>query len=170
MLQEYYNCWQRRETIKDNAVKDGKRIKHAPEHNDRKLSLLIAVEELEESSSKYDAKSLKQRIPDSIMVKNTISTINEKGVTIQQKEHIQKLDEHADDQRKKKYTSDKYKETFLNEDIENASKQKMDHDKVWQDKDPVSNLSKISTFSKMSHRKAIKVTNGLFEDIERAFP
>ncbi len=72
--------------------------------------------------------------------------------------------------RKKKLRSAKYIEVSLDEYIEKASQHQTDYDKKWMDKDHLDDLISINTLLKMTHWKSIKVTNGLFEDVERVFP
>ena len=170
MLQEYENRKARRDAVYEQSGHNGHKVKRAPKHNDRKLTLVMAGEQALKSSVMYKPKALTERIPASILAENSISAINKKGTTIQQKEHEEQLVEHAESQRKKKLRSEKYDEIPLETYIENARKRTMDYDKVWQDKDHLDDLAKINTLMKKGYWNGVKVEDGLFEDVRRVFP
>lgn len=170
LLQEYFNRKRRRDAVKSKAEEDGRKLKCTPKHNDRGYTLVMAGEQCVDTAEEYKPKALRDRISSDFLEENTITAINKRGTTAQQKKHVEKLVQHADGQRKKKLRSDKYKDVSLAEYIANAQKMKMDYDKLWQDSDHLDDLKKIEALMKKAHWQKAKVEDGLYEDIERVFP
>ena len=170
LLQEYSNRTRRRDAVKSKAEEDGRKLKCTPKHNDRRYTLVMAGEQCADTAEEYKPKALGSRISSDLLEENTITAINRRGTTAQQKEHVEKLVQHADGQRKKKLKSDKYKDVSLAEYKDDAQKIEMDYDKLWQDSDHLNDMKKIEILMKKAHWQKAKVGDGLYEDMERVFP
>mmetsp|Transcript_18475 Transcript_18475/g.44486 ORF Transcript_18475/g.44486 Transcript_18475/m.44486 type:complete len:93 (-) Transcript_18475:456-734(-) len=75
MLQEYENRKARRDAVYEQSGHNGHKVKRAPKHNDRKLTLVMAGEQALKSSVMYKPKALTERIPASILAENSWITI-----------------------------------------------------------------------------------------------
>ena len=96
----------------------------------------------------YSTKASHQNFQHKFVAENTISKINTQGTTAQQKVHIKKLVEHAEEQRKKNMRSAGYKQMSLEDYIQNSRKRTMDYAEKWKDSDQFEDLAKIQPFSR----------------------
>ena len=91
---------------------------------------------------------------------DTISEINKKGTKTQKNEHVEMSAQHAEAVWKKRLSSDKWEETSLDQDVENACNCGMDYDKVWVNRGHTENMKKVNTIMTKTHWSGVKIDDG----------
>jgi hypothetical protein len=102
------NRRERRNAIYNSSME---KLKCAPKHNDRNLTVTLAGAQCNSNIGRYTRYELEKRTPESILIKYSSTAIIKRGTMVEQKEHVDKLVDHAENKRRRKESSDGY-ETY----------------------------------------------------------
>lgn len=170
---EFTNRQERRIVIYEgDSDEEKKKRKSAPKHCDRSSTWTLAGEQLARNSSQHTSFELSQRFPEAVLKETSVTAVNKRGTTAQQKKYNEQVAELAEAQRKKKLSSERYKPTSIEQYQQNADNRRMSYDEQWErERSPEAILkAKLDKLTKSSHWTNLKVGDGFLTEVEHIFP
>ena len=168
---EYDNRRGRRIAIYNESME---KLKCAPKHNDRNLTVTMAGTQCNSNSCSYTRYALEKRTPESILRKYSPTETIKRGTMVEHKDHVEKVFEHAENKRKKKESSEGYErismEEYQRRAEQNSSQTSYDVEWEYSRSPEAICKAKLKTLTTTTFWNGLKVSDGFHEEIKRVMP
>ena len=152
--------------------KEKKRLKRAPKHADRSVTICQVGRQLFENSKPYSHGELARRFTADELSDNSVRAITRRGTTTQQKAHAKKMAVQEKELRRKKLSKEGYSPITLEEYKAESEQMKMAYDEQWVRERSAEAIvdQKIDELVKPAFWSKLTIGDGFFKEIEDVLP